>query len=856
MPKKEIKGLTAKQAEKKLQKHGPNLIERKKQLPWLKLLFDQFRSPLVYILFFAGLATFFLQEWTDSVVIFMAVGVNTILGFIQEFKAEKSLIALRKILVPHAQVIRDGQQETIEADKIVPGDLVVLQEGGKVPADGVVIEAVDLFINEAMLTGESVPVEKKSSAISHRSSVILEDSPESSRIYMGTAVVGGRGKMLVAGTGMDTKMGQLAGKLKQTISEQTPLKKQIEKLSRFLAVVFSAVCVVIFIEGLLRQRPWIEMFTLSVAVAVAAIPEGLVISLTVILTLGMQRILKRKGLVRRLLAAETLGSVNIICADKTGTLTEGKMKVVKADISGDNQKLILKAAVLCNNMTNPLEIAMMEWAKRKLKIKSVEGMINSNPRVAEIPFSSKRKFIATLNKTSENKAEMFLSGAPEMVMEMACLKNSQIKKWQEKLDQLTKKGLRVVAFASHQGNLKTIKKKFQHFKKDFQDYNKKTDCKWEDLNLEWVGLLGFEDPPRMAVKKSLAVCKKAGIEVKVITGDYRNTAAAVLEKLDLAEGGLKENQILEGWQLERMGRKELKKSIDDVVLFARTTPEQKIRIVEILQEKGNSVAMMGDGVNDALALKKADIGVVVGEATEVAKGTADMVLLDSNFKTVIAAVEEGRAIFENIRKVVLYLLSDSFTEILLISVSLFLGLPAPILAPQILWVNLVEDGLPGLALAFEPKDNGLMEESPRKKNTAIINKELKILIFVIGLVTDFLLLAIFLALLKIDLDLRMIRTIIFAALGMDSLLYVFSCKTLRKNLWHEDIFSNKHLNFAVLIGFFLLILGIYLPFSNKILKTVPLGFWPWLLIFGKGTVNILGIETVKWLFLRKGKNGS
>jgi Ca2+-transporting ATPase len=325
-----------------------------------------------------------------------------------------------------------------------------------------------------------------------------------------------------------------------------------------------------------------------------------------------------------------------------------------------------------------------------------------------------------------------------------------------------------------------------------------------------------------------------------------------LEKLNIGKGKLKEEQILEGWQLDKMSMTELKKRIEKIILFSRTTPEQKIKIVETLQELGHTIAMMGDGVNDALALKRADIGVVVGEATEVAKETADMVLLDSNFQTVVASVEEGRGIFENIRKVVLYLLSDSFTEIMLISVSLFIGLPTPILPAQILWVNLVEDGLPGLSLAFEPKDKNLMKEPPREKGEPIINKELKVLIFIIGFVTDTLLLAIFLFLLKnTAMDIAKIRTIIFAALGMDSLLYVFSCKTLRKNLWHEKILSNPYLNGAVLIGFTMLILGIYLPFANKILKTTPLGFLPWILIVGKGTTNIIGIETVKYLFLKK-----
>lgn len=836
-------GLTTQQAEEKLKEFGFNELERKKQLPWFKLLLDQFKSPLIYILFFAGLVTLFLKEWTDTVVIFLAVGMNTVLGFIQEFKAEKSLVALRQMLVSHSNVIRDGQEQQIESKNIVPGDLVVLKTGEKIPADGKIIEEVDLSVNEAMLTGESAPVKK------HKK----ED------VFMGTVVVGGRGRILVEATAMQTKMGHIAGSLKETIDEQTPLKEQIGKLSKILAIVFSLICVVIFFEGLLRQRPWLEMFTLSTAVAVAAIPEGLVISLTVILTLGMQRILKRKGLVRRLLAAETLGSVDIICADKTGTLTEGKMRVVESDFL--NSDLGQKGVVLCNNLINPLEISMMEWMKERLKnkktktdISSIKHLNEKYSRLDEIPFSSERKFIATLHKGGNKKEGLiYLSGAPEMVMQIAELTKTEKQEWKDKLNQHTQKGLRAVSFAYIKGDLNKLKTRFAKLKKGLAKFDGKVDGNYDFLQLKWLGLLLFEDPPRLEVKTALAACQKAGINVKVITGDYKNTAVAVLQKVGLTDGGLDGSSIMEGWELEKISDKQLKEKIDQLVLFCRTTPEQKIRIVQALQEKGHTVAMMGDGVNDALALKKSDIGVVVGSASEVAKETADMVLLDNNFNTIVAAVEEGRGIFANIKKVVLYLLADSFTEVILISGSLLLGLPVPILPAQILWVNLVEDGLPGLSLAFEPKDKGLMEEKPRSKDSHIIDKEIKILIFIIGIITDLLLLAMFLLFLGWQWNLGLIRTIIFAGLAIDSLLYVFSCKTLRKNLWQEHLLSNKFLFFSVVLGVVLLLAGIYVPALNRVLKTVPLKPAFWLLILGKGLVSIAGIETVKWLFLRRKK---
>jgi Ca2+-transporting ATPase len=835
MEKKE--GLSLPEAEEKLKQFGLNEIEKGKSLSWFRLLFNQFKSPLIYILFLAGLITLFLKEWTDSVVIFLAVGLNTILGFIQEFKAEKSLIALSKILVPHARVIRDGKEEVIEAAKLVPGDLVILLTGDKIPADGKMIEAVDFHANEAILTGESLSVAKK----------------KGDEVFTGTMVASGRGKFLVEKTGRATKMGRIAVKLSETVGEETPLKKQIGHFSKILAVIFSLICVIIFLEGLWRQRDPLEMFTLSVAVAVAAIPEGLVVSLTVILTLGMQRILKRKGLVRRLLAAETLGSVDVICADKTGTLTKGKMEVIGSLASKkitQAEERLKRAAILCNNMTNPLEIAMMHWAQKE--ISGGEEMVSSNLRLGEIPFSSQRKFIAILvDLKNKNQGEIILSGAPEMVMEMSTMSGKEKESWRKKLDNSTKKGLRVVAFSSASGSLKELRTSFSRLEKEANKFDGQLSGDWRFLKLEWLGLLLFEDPVRAEVKETLRLCRRAGIKVKVVTGDYRHTAVAVLNKLEIGGGSIKDNQIMEGWELEKISEKELAKQIEEIVLFARTTPEQKIRIVEALQAKGHSIAMMGDGVNDALALKKSDIGIVVGEASEVAKETADMVLLDSNFKTIVAAVEEGRGIFENIRKVVLYLLSDSFTEMILIGGSLLLGLPSPLLPAQILWVNLVEDGLPGLALAFEPKDQGLMEEPPRVKERPILDQEVKAIIFIIGLVTDFLLFLVFWCLLKQNLAIEVIRTIIFAGLAINSLLYVFSCKTLRKNLWQVNPVSNKFLVLSVIFGFFLLFSGIYFSPLGLILKTeaLPAGFW--LLIFGLGLFNTGGIELVKWFFLRK-----
>ena len=826
--KKEISGLTSQQAIDRLKKYGSNELKRKEEVSWLKIFLDQLRSPLIYILIFAGIVTIFLKEYTDSIVIFAAVFVNTILGFFQEAKAEKSLFLLRQMIIPHAWVVRDGSEQKVESRKLVPGDLVILKTGEKVPADGIIIDSADLHINEAILTGESEPVKKEKTKLSN--GVNTKEAEDINQAFMGTVIVAGWGKMLITQTGMKTKMGKIAGGLGETIQEPTPLKSQIKKLSHVLAVVMLVICLLIFFEGLAVGRSFVEMFTISVAIAVAAIPEGLVISVTMILVLGMQRLLASKALIRKLLAAETLGSVSCICADKTGTLTEGKMRVIKSDSLDKN--LLIQSAILCNNLINPLELAMYNWAEKELENKgeTEKEKLLEKKRIDEIPFSSEKKYMAILYDDY-----LLVSGAPEKILSFCNLSSQQRKIWDEKLEKYAHSGYRIVAFA--------------YRKKESKD-NKLKKEKIEE-GLLWLGLLIFEDPIRKDVGAVLKSCQKAGIKLKVITGDYCGTAVAVLNKLGIVNGQLKDENIMEGSKLQKISEEELEKIIDKIVLFCRTTPQQKIKIVEALQAKGEVVAMMGDGVNDVLALKKADIGVVVGEASEVAKETADMVLLDSNFKTILQAVKLGRATFQNIKKVVLYLLSDSFTEVILVAGSLALGLPIPLLAVQILWVNLIEDGLPGIALAFEKDDEGLLNKPPRKKDAPILDKEMKIIIFIIGFVTDLGLFAVFFILLKLSFPMDFIRTVIFVALGIDSLFYIFSCKSLHKNIWKTKFWDNMFLNISVILGLILLIGAIYLPFLQTLLHTVSLPFWAFFLLIIFAVLKVAAIEGVKSFFIEE-----
>jgi Ca2+-transporting ATPase len=808
-------GLSSSEVNDLQQKYGLNQLPQGNKLSGLRLLWEQFQSPLAYILFIAGIVTLLMKQWDDAVVIFLAVGINVILGFFQEYKAEKSLEALNQIIVPKTRVIRDGQEQVVEATLLVPGDLVILSTGNKVPADGKLVEQIDLEVNEAILTGESMPVLKKSAE----------------GIYLGTEVVGGRGQMLVTAIGSQTKVGQIAHQLLQTEADKTPLKQQLSRLSRFLVIILSGLCLLVFTIGMAQQRGFLEIFTLSVALAVASIPEGLMISLTVILTLGMQRVLKRGGLVRKLMVAETLASVDVICADKTGTLTEGKMKVVDYVLKKERDGLekLVEAAVLGNNMTTPVELAMMEWGKtvlrnKKLVISNAEELIKNNPRLDEMPFSSKTKFIAILTK--EN---LFVSGAPEKILSFCQFSAKEKQYWLDSLKKYAQRGLRIVSFAW----------------RERKPTERKLIVEKIGNNLINFGLLIFEDPPRLEVKESLAKAEAAGIHVKVITGDYYETAKAVIEKLGIESNHLQSATAVSGEELDKMSEKELIDRVDKATLFYRTTPEHKIKLVHALQKAGHVVAMMGDGVNDALALKKADIGIVMGEAAQVAKETADMVLLDSNFKTIVAAIEEGRGMFINIRKLMLYLLSHSFTEIILIGGSFLMGLATPLLSVQILWINLVEHGMSGMAMAFEPKEKGLMKRLPFAKNEPILSREMKLVILLTGIITDILFFAGFYLLLKLNLPLVQIRTVIFVSVVLNALVRAFSCKSLTKNLWQINLWSNKYLAVSSILGIAVLLLSLYLPVLSTLLETVRLNSSLWLLSLGLALIGIVGVEAAK-----------
>ena len=869
-------GLNEKEVKARLEKFGHNKLPEEKPLSQLSMFFAQFKSPLIYILVIAGIITLIMKVYTDSLVIFMAVILNSFVGFFQEYKASKTLSELKKIVKYRALVIRNGNQKLISSEGLIPGDIFLLSAGDKVPVDGRIIEANNLKTNEMALTGEWLPAEKHSEILPKETPVPDRDNT----VYMGTIVEDGKGKIICTAIGLKTEIGKVAKMIKDTKEENTPLQKKIARFAKIVGIVITIFCIAIFIEGMLTGNTFLEMFEVSIAVAVAAIPEGLPISLTVILALGMRRILQKKGLVRKLLAAETLGSTSVICTDKTATLTEGKMIVsqvltgkkllspfriqrfpAKANNKTGDHLLALKIATLANEafIENSEEI-MTKWiirgrpTDRALLLAGIKDGINKRdleekmPKIDEIGFNPNNKYIAALRQSGKQELMLCLSGAPEKILELSGklevngkqekLTSDSDKKIKAKLKGLTEKGMRVIAVAYRR--VPNPKSEIPKLK----TYDLKELCN----DLIFVGLIAIEDPLRKGVKQAIEVCKKAGIRMILVTGDHKLTAKAIAQEIGLKT---QKGNIIEGKDLDKMSDEEFRKRVKNVEVYARVEPRHKLRIIEAWQDNGEIVAMTGDGINDAPALKKADIGVAVGSGTDVAKETADLILLTDAFDIIVKAIEQGRAILDNMRKVITYLLSDSFSEIILIGASLMLGFPLPILPVQILWINLVEDGLPDIALAFEPKEKDLMKRKPESPNVPLLTQEMKTIIFIIGLVTDILLLGLFIFLWQKTKDIQYTRTMIFTALGVDSLLFVFSCKSLKRNIWHINLFSNKFLALAVLFGFLTLIVSLYLPPLQNLLKTTPLALNDWLIIIGLGIIEIILIETAKYYFISR-----
>ena len=797
-------GLSSEEAEKRLKKYGLNLLPEKSPPSQFSLFITQLKSPLVYVLLFAALVTLVIGHLSDSFIIFLAVFINTILGFVQEKRASEALYALKSYIADKTTVIRDGKRVTIDTSTIVVGDLVVLNQGVKVPADGKLIFANRLYIDESLITGESTPIVKD----------------KNDEVFMGATVSVGQGIMKVGKTGIATKIGRIAEQVQKT-DEDTPLQKQLKSFSKRLVVVVTILTTLVFVIGLLRGENLVEIFTTSVALAVSSIPEGLLVSLTVILAIGMQKILRRRGLVRELSSAETLGGVTVVCVDKTGTLTQGKMEMT--DYVGDKEALA-KQALLANDLDDPLVIAAFEWGRTIIK-----DFIQEHPRLDSIPFSPKERYFMSLHKLTSKKNIIFINGAPDVLLERCVLSENEKGEIGKTIDDLAGQGKRLIGLA---------KKKVPYNKKTLVEVDAKND-------LEWVGFLAFSDPVRNGVSEALGQAKEAGIKVIVITGDYANTSEFVLSEIGMP---VTKEEIITSSQLEIMTSEELAQKVKTVRLFARTTPDQKLKIVEALKANGEVVAMMGDGVNDAPALHKADIGIVVEEATDVAKESADLVLLDSNFATIIAAIEEGRGIFDNIRKIILYLMSDAFGEIIVIIGGILLGLPLPVTAVQILWINLISDGFPNLALTIDPKRSGIMKEKPRLSKEPLMSLWMILLISIISLTSGLVALLFFYYVYRNSSDIALARSVAFATLGLNSLFYVFAVRTLTVPFWKNNLFENRWLILAVLFGLSLQILPFTTPSLREFFGIKYLGMNYWFVAIFLSLLMFVLVEIFKLIY--------
>ena len=839
------RGLTSSEAEKGLEKYGPNEIIQKKKISPVKIFLSQFNDFMVWVLIGATIISGFMGDIADAITIAVIVIINGFLGFIQEFKTEKSLDALKSLAAPTCKVLRDGNIQVVNASQITIGDVIILETGDRVPADGTVIECNNLMVDESLLTGESLGVNKG----------LIGNS---SNIFMGTIVLKGKGSFRVTQVGMGTKMGEIADDLQSIEDEKSPLRERLDGLGKILVILCLVVCALVTILGVLRGNDLGEMFLLGVSLAVAAIPEGLAAIVTVSLALGVSRMLKRKALVRKLPAVETLGCTSIICSDKTGTLTQNKMTVKEVFVNGrlykvDEEKIpenniLMKSFVYCNDCNydfskEDIESALYgdptETALIKLYFKDVnilKGKVSNIDRVFDVPFDSIRKMMSVVVK--ENGKEVcYVKGAPErliikcnyiyedgVVKPLTYQKKTQIL---ESVENMSNRALRCIGGAYKENNITR-------------------DEKVLESNLIFLGIAGIIDPPRPEVKDAVKKCKLAGIRPVMITGDHKNTAYAIGKDLNIATS---KEQVITGEELEKITDDELKEKVKNIRIFARVTPKHKLRIVRAFKQTGNIVAMTGDGVNDAPAIKEADIGIAMGiSGTDVTKEASAMILMDDNFSTIVSAVEEGRTIYDNIRKFIRYLLSCNLGEVLTMFLASLFYLPTPMLPIQILFVNLATDGLPAIALGVDPADKDIMNQQPRDKKEGIFARGLTEKILVRGCLIGVCTLLSFVGGAYYGMSLETCRTMALATLVMSQLFHVFECRSERHSIFEINIFSNPYLVLAVSTSIIMLLGIIYIPFFRGIFHTTILGLNNWLLVLFCSSV-IFFINSV-YLFIK------
>ena len=865
------KGLSPERIPELFEKYGPNKLQAEKEIGIFEKLVKQLKSPLVFILLAAGFVTLFLQAFIDTTVIFIAVFINVVVGVFQEERASKAFEKLAESQEKNAVVVRGGKRIIIPAENLVPGDLVIIESGYSVPADIRITKEKGLMINEAALTGEWVAVAKDTKLPRQRAPI----TEQFNMAWMGTLVASGYGEGVVVATGENTQVGIIARHLGRVKERATPLQQSIKKLARFLVYIIGAAILFIFLLGLYRGEALGSLLLTSVAIAVATMPSGLPAAVSIVLALGMESILKKGGLVRNLLAAETLGATTIILTDKTGTLTVGKMKLaelhslasLKAKVSKEPKEIpddreLLKAAVL----TSSAFIEEGEDAPKKLTVHGspiekaivLEGLEHGisqieleekNKRIDFLYFESSRRFGVSLNELPKGKLKrLYIKGAPETLLENSThvlYSGKKIKMTDEKREMFiiaqqhrSREGMRLIGVAYRDVSFEMLP--------NASDEEK---CKEIATGLTFVGLVAFNDPPRDDVGQAIATVKRAGARVVMLTGDNPETARKIAIDVGIAS---EFDSVLLGEDIEHYDDEALFEAIKTTPVFARVLPEQKLRIVRILRNKEEVVAMTGDGINDAPALRAANIGIAVGSGTEVAKEAADIVLLNNSFSIIVDAIREGRKIIDNLKKIVAYLLSTSFSEIFIIGGALIAGAPIPLLPSQILWANIIEEGLMSFAFAFEKPEEGIMKRDPRSSATKnILTRELKLLILIIGTITGIFLIGLYFFLLKLELPIDEIRTIMFAALSLDSIFFAFSLKSFRKPIWKVNFLSNWYLIFALGVSILLLFAALTLAPLQLLLTLTPLSNLELLLLLGIGIFNLFLIETVKYFLFER-----
>lgn len=852
-------GLTKAEAQERLQKSGYNELKKRKGRGVLSIFADQFKDLLITVLIAATLISFVLGETTDAFIILIIIIINAFMGLAQEYKAEKAIERLKELASPVATVMREEEIMDIPAKEVVPGDVIILESGDFVPADGRLFEVSYLKVDEASLTGESVPSTKVTEVLPD---VSLAD--RENMVYMGTTVTDGRGKAVITSTGMNTEMGKIAEVIQSMDREKTPLQEKLEDFSKVLTGGVAGFCVFIFVLGTMRGEPTFEMFLTAVSLAVAAIPEGLPAIVTIVLALGVQRMIKRNALMRRLRAVETLGSATIICSDKTGTITRNEMMVSQIFVDNtmytvtgrgysstgsfhtdttNNKKrvtprgalvLILEIGVLCNDahvyeetvVGDPTEASLIvSAAKAGLKKEELEEKYE---RILEIPFSSERKRMTTINKKNQ-KFIVYTKGAPDVILDLCTqiVENGTVTLLTEEKKQgilsvynrMASKALRALAMA----------------------YKEVTDIPEKDEDIEsdliFVGIQSMRDDPRPEVKDAITVCNHAGIKSMMITGDFKATAVAIAEEVGIT------GEALTGGELDSLSDEELIQKIEDIGVVARVSPEHKTRIVTALKGKGHIVAMTGDGVNDAPSLKKADIGIAMGiTGTDVAKEAADMVLTDDNFASIVKAVEEGRHIYDNIVKFIYFLLCCNVGEIFVLFFAILLGFSRPLIPIQILWINLVTDGFPALALGVDPEEEGIMERNPRDPQESIFAEGRGRGIIEIGLLMSVLVLIGFYF---FGGTTDHARTLAFSTLVFVQLAHTFNARSEHRSIFDIGVFSNRYLVGAVLLSVGLQLSVVHTPVLQPLFGTVPLGICDWALILVLSSLIIVGGEVKK-----------